>query len=1560
MLKRLKSRTVLIKVVTWILVLGLSGVEGVAQAATTCNTTSFEGFFLAPDGKSTIALTKQALSWEAASTAAKAEGARLIVITNEEQNTAVFSNLSSLFTGTPRPTSTVMKKAWIDLVDPLNSPAWSVEGGAPIVIPSRFSWVDDFSSYANWATGQPDGYCTAAEQSAHPDHLCYGEPWAAINSNGKWSDEGNHSNTDVALKGVVEWPNTALDCVIPVSPPTESVVETLPGAESGAQWCTDSSKTIMTECVDTVGGGKACKNDQVACNAVYETPTCPEGTVLDAERDMCQAAPTVICGEGYSWDASLDRCIASATCSEGGVLNPVTDQCEKLVLNVCPTEYTFDGNAASPTFEKCVKAVECANGGFNLTKDRCESAPEWTCPTGFSYNASSTKCEALPYCAAGTSYRTVTDRCEAPLAACPTGYSYSAVLDKCVVAATCLPGGSLNGATDKCESNSSASCPSGTSYNASRGKCESVPVCAAPGTYSSSYDLCLTPTTGTICPSGYSYLQSAGACVSSPSCVGGTYSIVSNRCESSPSYACSDSSYSYSSSKGRCEKIPGCGQGTYSSTYNVCLQSVTNTCPSGYNLNSTTGRCERIPVCPSGTTFSSVTNRCETSATSISAYAQPTSGVTSLMKYKARGDTSAGISQYSAAPPALDTLSFEFIVQNGQVVLKQECAWGGSGNCGNCATPNWNSRCRSGTELTQTRTGDTLTVTATIFDLETDTYSPYCDPGFTLFVDEWSTSCRGCESQQIDPEYGYPYTVYNCEGTVRFPVSKNYTTGATASADLSEFLSCPVGYTLTAPPSAATCTAIVSQWGVQTGITDCAQAGLYTCAAPVNACSSGLTLSGTVCYQNPTCPGGSFDYGGHVCYTSYTPTCPAGTVYDSSIGSCIVAATCNNGLLDGNFDVCYQASTTGCPSGYSLAGSICVATAACAAGGTLDGNIDYCSTSPTWVCPTGYSYSSTSGQCYQTANCGSGSLSPTLDVCQQSYSLTCPSGYALNGTTCQATPTCAGTGAYDVSANLCSSSSSLCGALSFDAGADKCYQAASCTGGLLNVTIDNCQAVATANCGTLGWDSTSGVCYSSPVCSLGAYDAAINTCVGTLAKDCGSYSLKDTTTCQFTPSCSGDPNFSLNGTVAYTPALDKCISSAQHDCVAATTYVGLPIKKCEAVPFCANGMYFPSSDTCYNSQQSCPLGEFQCQQLANDTTMAAPGVPMQYCSPNQCQSDTSGWSTTNDTESGLNDKLNDGARGADGSCLGQIYLYNGTDMRCRLADRRGMAASYLKLIAQVILTATGAGAALAAALAVYGQAAVLVAQALMQVAINTSIDAVTTGVDSGSLIQAGVSAIVSGVASGLADGAAGATSGLGDAVADGMTEVGLSTGIDVLADPALADVVQQIGNVVSEYQPAMQQGMLGNYSETKCCFPDKLSPSCKSEEMSEAKLRGNGACHVVGSYCSTKTLSVCMVKKQTSCCFTSKLGRIFHEQGRPQLTAFGEDGGWGLPRSPNCRGFTPEEFQMLNFGAMDLTEYELDMEARMDEVQPLLHDYMDRFGTLQSDQLDSQFNPAAQ
>jgi conjugal transfer mating pair stabilization protein TraN len=57
------------------------------------------------------------------------------------------------------------------------------------------------------------------------------------------------------------------------------------------------------------------------------------------------------------------------------------------------------------------------------------------------------------------------------------------------------------------------------------------------------------------------------------------------------------------------------------------------------------------------------------------------------------------------------------------------------------------------------------------------------------------------------------------------------------------------------------------------------------------------------------------------------------------------------------------------------------------------------------------------------------------------------------------------------------------------------------------------------------------------------------------------------------------------------------------------------------------------------------------------------------------------------------------------------------------------------------------------------------------------------------------------------------------------------------------------------------------------------------------------------------------------CCFDSMMARIIQEQGRPQLTAFGPTGSWGTPDQPNCRGFTPEEFEAIDFAGIDFSEY---------------------------------------
>ena len=122
-----------------------------------------------------------------------------------------------------------------------------------------------------------------------------------------------------------------------------------------------------------------------------------------------------------------------------------------------------------------------------------------------------------------------------------------------------------------------------------------------------------------------------------------------------------------------------------------------------------------------------------------------------------------------------------------------------------------------------------------------------------------------------------------------------------------------------------------------------------------------------------------------------------------------------------------------------------------------------------------------------------------------------------------------------------------------------------------------------------------------------------------------------------------------------------------------------------------------------------------------------------------------------------------------------------------------------------------------------------------------------------------------------------------------------------------------------------------------------LLQGCDQQDMEVGMLRGSGMCHEVGSYCSSKILGICVQKAQGHCCFNTKLGRIIQEQGRPQLKSF-NGLGWGTPKQPYCRGFTPEEFQALDFSKMDLSEYYSEIEARAQaDIQVDMKDKIDAY-----------------
>lgn len=122
--------------------------------------------------------------------------------------------------------------------------------------------------------------------------------------------------------------------------------------------------------------------------------------------------------------------------------------------------------------------------------------------------------------------------------------------------------------------------------------------------------------------------------------------------------------------------------------------------------------------------------------------------------------------------------------------------------------------------------------------------------------------------------------------------------------------------------------------------------------------------------------------------------------------------------------------------------------------------------------------------------------------------------------------------------------------------------------------------------------------------------------------------------------------------------------------------------------------------------------------------------------------------------------------------------------------------------------------------------------------------------------------------------------------------------------------------------PGMQTGYSDCCTKTDSWFG---LTKCGTSEVALGKARvsgnsGDGYCHYVGSYCAEEwnlgVTKICVQKKKTYCCFNGLLGRVIQEQGRPQLGI-----GWGSAEGPECRGFTPDEFQKLDFSKIDLGEF---------------------------------------
>ena len=102
-----------------------------------------------------------------------------------------------------------------------------------------------------------------------------------------------------------------------------------------------------------------------------------------------------------------------------------------------------------------------------------------------------------------------------------------------------------------------------------------------------------------------------------------------------------------------------------------------------------------------------------------------------------------------------------------------------------------------------------------------------------------------------------------------------------------------------------------------------------------------------------------------------------------------------------------------------------------------------------------------------------------------------------------------------------------------------------------------------------------------------------------------------------------------------------------------------------------------------------------------------------------------------------------------------------------------------------------------------------------------------------------------------------------------------------------------------------------------------------SEDSGPAALISSNMCIKLGEHCIEEwDLVGCVQEEEVHCCFKSLLAKVLHEQARPQFPGFDN----GSLDEPNCRGFTLEEFQAIDFSKVDLSELQSAIKAKSQQT----------------------------
>jgi len=884
-----------------------------------------------------------------------------------------------------------------------------------------------------------------------------------------------------------------------------------------------------------------------------------------------------------------------------------------------------------------------------------------------------------------------------------------------------------------------------------------------------------------------------------------------------------------------CQAVPvsKCGAGyTYDTTLDLCVAPVP--CTDGGTFNAATNRCEKLVSneCPATYTYDSGRDVCWKPVGCPGG---------SFVAERDRCETPVGV---GCSDP-----SYTYNAAQDRCEKAPVCSQGTYNGTYNRCLLNYTIGCPSGYSYNSSRNRCERT--------------PVCSSGtYNSATDkcEWTTTGSYAATASYSCPSGGTLSGTSCITTSTYAATATTTGGVTYSVAVHK-IGQPIGMS-------CSCSGYAGYYLIGGSSCSCGLIGYmasssFTGSVALHKLGSLIGISCQTSYKLGLDPSGSGacsgGIAGYMASSSFSEAIPLHRVGERMGSSCMYAtavgpAPSGSGACSGGIAgyIAPAAGTYGgtttytCNLGDTLSGTTCThtgsysatATYSCPSGGTLSGS----------TCNT-----STLNQAFP--NCPSGTMDYGVDVCYANYTIQCPSG------------------------------------MTYDAGIGLCYQTPACSNGALDISRDVCyQARATSCASPWVFDSGINLCYSPPVCSSGSYNSTLDQCLATITRACGSYTWSaPDNKCIQGVTCPSDPTFSQNSTVAFSEALDACASQAEHNCPAETSYNGMPVKKCEAVPVCPTGTYDPATDKCREGN-ICPLGtQYTCMDYQGTS----------QCTPNQCvdPSNVPGAVETNFDET----MLQDDARNPDGTCGGQILVFSGKSSRCRPPGLKvGMVNNCCE--SDSVMTEDTGNAI------VSGVQAIKLAYQLGQVAYYSYMVATGAMAAPPAVSAAGTLAVVSATATTT-------STTLTGAVASGVAAgSAASAGGATVAGSMVSSLTQYVGALLN---PATIVIAIVIMVVMKILF----GSGCDQGDIQTAMQAKSKQCHYLGEYCQTEWPMGCIQKAKGYCCFNSIMARVIHEQGRPQLSAFGANGGWGTPEKPECRGFTPEEFEALDFAKIDLSEY---------------------------------------